>query len=143
VIASRPPGITVATSVVYFPDGDASVIEAADGQQARPARGRRTSPSAWRGLQRYARVSATPPSPVARANYHALAAPLSCCRILVDDYLNEHEFYGARSVMLSARPAKTASASRIWYHLADIRGDRADFAGNTKFVQSLVSTTRW
>src|SRR5260370_10245059 len=58
---------------------------------------------------------------------------------LVDDYLAENEFYGARSVMLSSASSKTAFGLAHLLHTQrkDIRVLGLTSAGNTDFVSSL------
>src|SRR5258708_9935911 len=58
---------------------------------------------------------------------------------LVDDYLSENEFYGARSVILSSASSKTAfGLAHLLHRLRkDIRVIGLTSAANTEFVRSL------
>jgi hypothetical protein len=139
VIASRHPGITVGERLFgYFPMATHLVIEAADVSK----RGLRDAAAHRQGVapvyNAYARVSGDPAFAGRQGDYQALLRPLFMLSFLVDDYLNEHEFYGARSVMLSSASSKTAFGLAHLVHLRkDIRVIGLTSAGNTKFVQSL------
>jgi hypothetical protein len=87
----------------------------------------------------YARVSGDAAFEGKQGDYQALLRPLFMLSFLVDDFLAENEFYGAKSVMLSSASSKTA------YGLAHLLHARANgirvigltSAGNTTFVKSL------
>jgi hypothetical protein len=139
VIASRHPGITVGERLFgYFPIATHLVIEATDvtkrGLRDAAAHRQNVAPV----YNAYARVSGDPAFAGRQGDYQALLRPLFMLSFLVDDYLNEHEFYGARSVMLSSASSKTALGLAHLVHLRkDIRVIGLTSAGNTKFVQSL------
>jgi hypothetical protein len=139
VIASRHPGITVGERLFgYFPMATHLVIEAADVSK----RGLRDAAAHRQNVapvyNAYARVSGDPAFAGRQGDYQALLRPLFMLSFLVDDYLNEHEFYGARSVMLSSASSKTAFGLAHLLHLRkNLRVIGLTSAGNTKFVQSL------
>ena len=115
------------------------VIEAADVSK----RGLRDAAAHRQGVapvyNAYARVSGDPAFAGKQGDYQALLRPLFMLSFLVDDFLAENEFYGAKSVMLSSASSKTA------YGLAHLLHARANgikvigltSAGNTAFVKSL------
>src|SRR5580704_3188807 len=109
VIASRHPGISEGESLFgYFPMATHLVIEAADVSK----RGLRDAAAHRQGVAPvyniYARVSGDPAYAGRQGDYQALLRPLFMLSFLVDDFLAENEFFGARSVMLSSASSKTA-----------------------------------
>ena len=87
----------------------------------------------------YARVSGDPAFAGKQGDYQALLRPLFMLSFLVDDFLAENEFYGAKRVMLSSASSKTAFGLA---HLLHARGNGIKVigltsAGNTAFVKSL------
>jgi len=109
VIASRHPGIGEGESLFgYFPMATHLVIEAADVSK----RGLRDAAAHRQGVapvyNAYARVSGDPAFAGRQGDYQALLRPLFMLSFLVDDFLSENEFYGARSVMLTSASSKTA-----------------------------------
>src|SRR5258707_9012246 len=56
----------------------------------------------------YARITGDPAFAGRQGDHQALLRPLFMLSFLVDDYLAENEFYGARSVLLSSASSKTA-----------------------------------
>ena len=140
VIASKHPGIAAGETLFgYFPMATHLVIEAADVSK----RGLRDAAAHRQGVapvyNAYARVSGDPAFAGKQGDYQALLRPLFMLSFLVDDFLAENEFYGAKSVMLSSASSKTA------YGLAHLLHARANgikvigltSAGNTAFVKSL------
>jgi hypothetical protein len=87
----------------------------------------------------YARVSGDPAFAGRQGDYQALLRPLFMLSFLVDDYLSEHEFYGASRVMLSSASSKTAFGLAHLLHTLrkDIRVIGLTSAANTDFVRSL------
>lgn len=140
VIASRHPSIAVGEILFgYFPMATHLVIEAADVSK----RGLRDAAAHRQGVapvyNTYARVSADPAFEGRQGDYQALLRPLFVLSFLVDDFLAEHEFYGAKSVILSSASSKTAYGIA---HLLHTRGNGIKVigltsAGNTGFVESL------
>ena len=140
VIASKHPGISEGETLFgYFPMATHLVIEAADASK----RGLRDAAAHRQGVapvyNAYARVSGDPAFAGKQGDYQALLRPLFMLSFLVDDFLAENEFYGAKSVMLSSASSKTA------YGLAHLLHSRANgikligltSAGNTACVKSL------
>ncbi len=140
VIASRHPGIAIGERLFgYFPMATHLIIEAADvskrGLRDAAAHRQNAAPV----YNAYARVSGDPAFDGRQGDYQALLRPLFMLSFLVDDYLAEQEFFGARSVMLSSASSKTAfDTSRILLHTQreGIKGDLTS-ASNVGFVNSL------
>ena len=103
VIASRHPDIAVGERLFgYFPMATHLVIEAADVtkrglRDAAPHRQEGVAPV----YNAYTRVSGDPAFTGRQGDYQALLRPLFMLSFLVDDYLAENEFFGARGVLLS------------------------------------------
>jgi hypothetical protein len=139
VIASKHPNIAVGESLFgYFPMATHLVIEAADVS----TRGLRDAAAHRQGVapvyNAYARVSGNPAFAGKQGDYQALLRPLFMLSFLVDDFLAENEFYGARSVLLSSASSKTAFGLAHLLHLrAGIKVIGLTSASNTKFVESL------
>ena len=109
VIASKHPGVAEGERLFgYFPMATHLVIEAADVSK----RGLRDAAAHRQGVapvyNAYARVSGDPAFAGRQGDYQALLRPLFMLSFLVDDFLAENEFYGARGVMLSRASSKTA-----------------------------------
>jgi hypothetical protein len=139
VIASKHPNIAVGESLFgYFPMATHLVIEAADVSK----RGLRDAAAHRQGVapvyNAYARVSGNPAFAGKQGDYQALLRPLFMLSFLVDDFLAENEFYGARSVLLSSASSKTAFGLAHLLHLREgIKVIGLTSASNTKFVESL------
>jgi len=140
VIASRYPGISEGERLFgYFPMATHLVIEAADvskrGLRDAAAHRQEVAPV----YNAYARVSADPAFTGRQGDYQALLRPLFMLSFLVDDFLAENEFYGAKSVMLSSASSKTAfSLAHLLHTLRKpIRVIGLTSAANTDFVGSL------
>jgi hypothetical protein len=140
VIASKHPGIAVGESLFgYFPMATHLVIEAADVSK----RGLRDGAAHRQGVapvyNAYARVSGDPAFAGRQGDYQALLRPLFMLSFLVDDFLAENEFYGARSVMLSSASSKTAFGLAHLLHTLrnGIRVIGLTSAANVEFVKSL------
>jgi hypothetical protein len=140
VIASRHPAISEGERLFgYFPMATHLVIEAADVSK----RGLRDAAAHRQGVapvyNTYARVSGDLAFAGRQGDYQALLRPLFMLSFLVDDYLAENEFYGARSVMLSSASSKTAFGLAHLLHTLrrDIRVIGLTSAANTDFVSSL------
>ena len=109
VIASKHPNVSVGETLFgYFPMATHLVIEAADvtkrGLRDGAAHRQEVAPV----YNAYARVSGDPAFAGRQGDYQALLRPLFMLSFLVDDFLAENEFYGARRVMLSSASSKTA-----------------------------------
>src|SRR5712675_1143485 len=140
VTASRHPGIAAGEILFgYFPMATHLVIEAADVSK----RGLRDAAAHRQGVapvyNAYARVSGDPAFAGRQGDYQALLRPLFMLSFLVDDFLGEQEFYGARSVMLSSASSKTAFGLAHLLHTQhkDIRVIGLTSAANAEFVTSL------
>src|SRR5882757_10431081 len=109
VIASKHPNVAEGEILFgYFPMATHLVIEAADVSK----RSLRDAAAHRQGVapvyNAYARVSGDPGFAGRRGDYQALLRPLFMLSFLVDDFLAENEFFGAKSVMLSSASSKTA-----------------------------------
>jgi hypothetical protein len=140
VIASKHPGINIGERLFgYFPMATHLVIEAADVSK----RGLRDAAAHRQGVapvyNAYARVSGDPAFAGRQGDHQALLRPLFMLSFLVDDFLAENEFFGARSVMLSSASSKTAFGLAHLLHTQRkaIRVIGLTSAGNTDFVKSL------
>jgi hypothetical protein len=139
VIASRHPGIPVGERLFgYFPMATHLVIEAADvskrGLRDAAAHRQNVSPV----YNAYARVSGDAAFAGRHGDYQALLRPLFMLSFLVDDYLDENEFYGARSVLLSSASSKTAfGLAHLLHRRKELRVIGLTSAANAAFVRSL------
>src|SRR5262249_6369962 len=140
VIASGHPAIAVGERLFgYFPMATHLAIEAGDVSK----RGLRDAAAHRQGVSpvynAYSRVSADPAFAGRDGDYQALLRPLFMLSFLVDDFLAENDFYGARSVILSSASSKTAFGLAHQLHTLrkDIRVIGLTSAGNTDFVRSL------
>ena len=140
VIASRHPLIAEGERLFgYFPMATHLVIEAGDVSK----RGLRDAAAHRQGVapvyNAYARVTHDPAFAGREGDYQALLRPLFMLSFLVDDFLCENEFYGARSVLLSSASSKTAIGLAHLLHTLrmDIRVIGLTSAGNADFVRSL------
>ena len=140
VVASKHPAVAAGETLFgYFPMATHLVIEAADVSK----RGLRDAAARRQGVaptyNAYARVSGDPAFTGRQGDYQALLRPLFMLSFLVDDFLAENEFFGAKAVMLSSASSKTAYGLA---HLLHARGNGIKAigltaAGNTSFVTSL------
>jgi hypothetical protein len=140
VIASKHPNIAEGERLFgYFPMATHLVIEAADVSK----RGLRDAAAHRQGVapvyNAYARVSGDPAFAGRQGDYQALLRPLFMLSFLVDDFLAENDFYGARSVMLSSASSKTAfGLAHLLHRLRNgIKVIGLTSAANTDFVKSL------
>lgn len=140
VIASRHPNIAVGERLFgYFPMATHLVIEAADVSK----RGLRDAAAHRQGVapvyNAYARVSGDPAFAGRQGDYQALLRPLFMLSFLVDDYLAENEFFGARGVLLSSASSKTAFGLAHLLHTLrrDIKVIGLTSPSNVEFVKSL------
>lgn len=138
VIASKHPGISAGEALFgYFPMSTHLVMEAADVSK----RGLRDAAAHRQGVapvyNAYARVSGDPAFAGRQGDYQALLRPLFTLSFLVDDFLGENGFYGARRVMLSSASSKTACGLAHLVHARGIPVIGLTSAGNADFVQSL------
>ena len=139
VIASQHPGITIGERLFgYFPMATHLVIEAADVSKRGLRDGAAHRQNVAPVYNTYARVSGDPAFEGRQGDYQALLRPLFMLSFLVDDFLSENEFYGARSVMLSSASSKTAFGLAHLLHIRkDIKVIGLTSASNARFVKSL------
>ena len=109
VIASKHPMVAIGERLFgYFPMSTHLVMEAADVSK----RGLRDAAPHRQGVapvyNAYARVSDDAAYAGRQGDQQALLRPLFMLSFLVDDFLAENDFFGARSVMLSSASSKTA-----------------------------------
>jgi Protein of unknown function (DUF2855) len=140
VIASKHPGINIGERLFgYFPMATHLVIEAADvsKRSLRDAAAHRQGVAPVYNI--YARVSGDPAFAGLQGDHQALLRPLFMLSFLVDDFLAENEFFGARSVLLSSASSKTAfGLAHLLHRLRKpIRVIGLTSAGNSDFVNSL------
>ena len=140
VIASRHPSIQIGERLFgYFPMATHLVIEAADVSK----RGLRDAAAHRQGVapvyNAYARVSGDAAFEGLNGDYQALLRPLFMLSFLVDDFLREHDFFGARAVLLSSASSKTAFglAHLLYSHPEPTHVIGLTSAGNADFVRSL------
>jgi Protein of unknown function (DUF2855) len=140
VIASRHPVVEIGERLFgYFPMATHLVIEAAGVSK----RGLRDAAAHRRDVapvyNAYARVGDDPAFTGRPGDYQALLRPLFMLSFLVDDYLDENAFFGARSVVLSSASSKTAFGLAHLLHTRrkDIRVVGLTSAANSDFVRSL------
>ncbi len=140
VVASRHPDIAAGERLFgYFPMAPHLVIEAADVSK----RGLRDAAAHRQGVapvyNAYARISGDPAFAGRQGDYQALLRPLFMLSFLVDDFLAENEFFGARGVLLSSASSKTAFGLAHLLHTlrGDIKVIGLTSASNVEFVKSL------
>jgi Protein of unknown function (DUF2855) len=140
VIASKHPGVAEGERLFgYFPMATHLVIEAGEVSK----RGLRDVAAHRQGVapvyNTYARISGDPAFAGRQGDYQALLRPLFMLSFLVDDFLAENDFFGARSVMLSSASSKTAIGLAHLLHSTrkGIRVVGLTSAANAGFVASL------
>lgn len=140
VIVSKHPQVAEGERLFgYFPMATHLVIEAADVSK----RGLRDGAAHRQGVapvyNAYARVSDDPAFAGRDGDYHALLRPLFMLSFLVDDFLAEAEFFGAKQVILSSASSKTAFGLAHLLHSQrqPVRVIGLTSPGNADFVASL------
>jgi hypothetical protein len=140
VIASRHPGVAEGERLFgYVPMATHLVIEAAEVTK----RGLRDGAAHRQGVapvyNTYARVGDDPSYSGRQGDYQALLRPLFMLSFLVDDYLAENDFFGARRVILSSASSKAAFGLAHLLHTLrkDIEVIGLTSAGNAGFVERL------
>jgi hypothetical protein len=140
VIVSKHPTVAEGERLFgYFPMATHLVIEAADVSK----RGLRDAAAHRQGAapvyNAYARVSGDPAFMGRQGDYQALLRPLFMLSFLVDGFLAENDFFGARSVMLSSASSKTAFGLAHLLHArrSGIKVIGLTSAANTDFVRPL------
>jgi len=139
VIASKHPNVTEGERLFgYFPMATHLVIEASEvtKRALRDAAAHRQAVAPV--YNAYARITGDPAFAGRRGDHQALLRPLFMLSFLVDDYLAENEFYGARSVMLSSASSKTAfGLAHLLQARADLKVIGLTSAANVGYVSSL------
>jgi hypothetical protein len=140
VIASNHAGVEVGERLFgYFPMATHLVVEASDVGK----KGLRDASPHRQGVapvyNAYARVTGDPAYAGQHGDFQALLRPLFMLSFLVDDFLAENDFFGARSLILSSASSKTAFGLA---HLAHKQRDGLRVIGltsaaNADFVASL------
>ena len=139
VIASKHPAVPVGERLFgYFPMATHLVMEAADVSK----RGLRDAAAHRQGVapvyNAYARVSDDAAYAGRQGDEQALLRPLFMLSFLVDDFLAENEFFGARSVILSSASSKTAFGLAHLLHAREgLRVIGLTSAANADHVASL------
>src|ERR1700744_3076211 len=140
VVASRHPGVAEGERLFgYFPMATHLVIEASDVSK----RTLRDAAAHRQGVapvyNAYARVSGDPAFAGRQGDEQALLRPLFMLSFLVDDYLAENEFHGAKCVILSSASSKTAFGLAHLLHTQrqNVRVIGLTSAKNVDFVESL------
>lgn len=140
VVASRHPGVAEGERLFgYFPMATHLTIEASDVSK----RTLRDAAAHRQGVapvyNAYARVSGDPAFAGRQGDEQALLRPLFMLSFLVDDYLKENNFHGAKSVILSSASSKTAFGLAHLLHSQrqNIRVIGLTSAKNVDFVKSL------
>src|SRR5258707_1382477 len=87
----------------------------------------------------YARITGDPAFAGRQGDHQALLRPLFMLSFLVDDFLAENDFFGARAVLLSSASSKTAfGLAHLLHRLRrPVRVIGLTSAGNTEFIKSL------
>jgi hypothetical protein len=140
VIASRHPNVAADETLFgYFPMATHLVIEATDVSKRSLRDGAAHRQGVAPVYNAYARVSGDPAFTGKQGDYQALLRPLFMLSFLVDDFLVENEFYGARRVMLSSASSKTAFGLAHLVHGRNngIKVIGLTSASNVDFVKSL------
>jgi len=140
VIASRHPLVPEGERLFgYFPMATHLVIEASDVSK----RGLRDAAPHRQGVapiyNAYARVGNEPAFAGRQGDQQALLRPLFMLSFLVDDYLAENDFFGARTIILSSASSKTAFGLAHLLHTqrSGVRVIGLTSPTNAAFVRSL------
>jgi uncharacterized protein DUF2855 len=140
VIESRHPDIAVGERLFgYFPMATHLVIKA-DGVNKKGLRdGAAHRQEVSPVYNAYSRVTDDPAFAGRKGDQQALMRPLFMLSFLVDDFLAENEFFGARSVILSSASSKTAFGLAHLLHTQrpPVKVIGLTSPGNVPFVQSL------
>ncbi len=139
VIVSHHPSVEIGERLFgYFPMATGLVIEAADVTK----RGLRDAAAHRQGVapvyNAYSRVRDNDAFEARNGDYQALLRPLFMLSFLVDDFLEENDFFGARCVLLSSASSKTAfGLAHLLHARKQIRVIGLTSAANAGFVRSL------
>ncbi|HET7885896.1 MAG TPA: DUF2855 family protein [Bradyrhizobium sp.] len=140
VVVSSHPAVAPGERLFgYFPMSSHLVIDATDVTK----RGLRDAAPHRQGVapvyNAYARVTGNKDFEGLDGDHQALLRPLFMLSFLVDDFLREHQFFGARRVILSSASSKTAFGLAHLLHSSTepIHVIGLTSAGNAEFVRSL------
>ncbi len=140
IVASKHPQIEEGERLFgYFPMATHLVIEAADVGKRGLRDGAAHRQSVAPVYNAYARVSENPAFAGRNGDYQALLRALFMLSFLVDDFLAEAEFFGAKQVILSSASSKTAFGLAHLLHSKrqPIRVIGLTSPGNADFIASL------
>jgi hypothetical protein len=140
VIESRHPDIAKGEILFgYFPMAAHVVIEAVNVKRSGFSDGAEHRKNVSPVYNAYSRVTGDKAFEAQEGNYQALLRPLFMLSFLVDDYLAENNFFGARSVILSSASSKTAFglAWLIHTYRKPVRVIGLTSASNVDFTKSL------
>lgn len=140
VIQSRHSDIAAGEILFgYFPMATHLVIEASDVRKATLRDGAAHRQSVSPVYNSYSRITGDPAFAGREGDYQALLRPLFMLSFLVDDFLADDDFFGARHVILSSASSKTALglAWLLHTHRKPIRVIGLTAPANVDFVRSL------
>ena len=139
VIASKHPAIeTGETLFGYFPMASHLVIEAVDVNKRGLSDGAAHRQGVSPVYNAYRRVTGDPAFAGRQGDYQALLRPLFMLSFLVDDFLAENDFFGAKAVLLSSASSKTAfGLAHLLHARGNVRVIGLTSPSNVAFVQSL------
>jgi len=140
VIESRHPEIAKGERLFgYFPMATHLVIEAVNVNKRGLSDGAAHRQDVSPVYNSYTRVSGNPEFAGKQGDYQALLRPLFMLSFLVDDFLAENDFFGAKSVVLSSASSKTAFGLAHLLHTQrkPVRVIGLTSASNAAFVRSL------
>jgi hypothetical protein len=139
VIASKHPTVAIGERLFgYFPIATHLVIDAADVSK----RGLRDAAAHRQGVaavyNAYARVTGDAAYAGRQGDRQALLRPLFMLSFLVDDFLSQNDFFGARNVILSSASSKTAfGLAHLLHGRGGIRVIGLTSPANAGYVASL------
>ncbi len=140
VIASSHPDVEAGERLFgYFPMATHLVIEASQVSGSGLRDGAAHRQGVAQVYNSYAKIGGDPAFVGQRGDYQALLRPLFMLSFLVDDYLAEEHFFGARNVILSSASSKTAFGLAHLLHTSrkPIRVIGLTSSANVAFVESL------
>jgi Protein of unknown function (DUF2855) len=139
VIASKHPAIeTGETLFGYFPMASHLVIEAVDVNKRGLSDGAAHRQGVSPVYNAYRRVTGDPAFAGRQGDYQALLRPLFMLSFLVDDFLAENDFFGAKAVLLSSASSKTAfGLAHLLHARGNVRVIGLTSPSNVAFVRSL------
>lgn len=140
VIESRHPEVAKGERLFgYFPMATHLVIEAVNVTKRGLSDGAAHRQGVSPVYNAYSRISSDPAFAGKQGDYQALLRPLFMLSFMVDDFLAENDFFGARNVVLSSASSKTAFGLAHLVHTLrkPIRVTGLTSPSNAAFVRSL------